>query len=110
VKPKASAVVPNTRCPFTGDELVVVEAPCGNLGQQMFQAQGRFWRSRWYNTKRELLYDLSTRDGNPPGFTAVEPSALQGARLRESPPPDPRQGLGASGARAAEVIEAVLGT
>lgn len=51
-------------CPFTGEKLTLIR----NAQTGMWQAQGPFYFTRFFNYKRELLHWLMHRDGVAPDF------------------------------------------
>lgn len=51
-------------CPFTGEKLTLIR----NAQTGMWQAQGPFYFTRFFNYKRELLHWLMHRDGIAPDF------------------------------------------
>jgi hypothetical protein len=93
---------PNTICPFTGEPLEIEYV----AGVRKWRARGSFWTSAWRETKEEVLYDISTRDGVLPAFPRRPEIEV---RLREEPPDaaNLRAGLPTVGP-IAEKIERVL--
>ena len=85
-KALAPAESPVLTCPFTGEELVIDEIPCGINGVVMYRARGPFYDTKLYGEKQALYYDLSTRGGVRPSFSRVL-RKVQGVRLIERPNP-----------------------
>lgn len=54
----------NTVDPFSGLELDIEF----NSALASWRAVGKFWASKWYTDKFELLYDLTERNGVKPSF------------------------------------------
>lgn len=98
--PRLGSKEPNTKCPFTGGDIEIEFNEI--LGQ--YRGLGPFWVTQWYDERQALLYDLSQRGGVAPNFPR---RVLVEVRDREPPPPDPREGLGASDAVKEQINETI---
>ena len=80
---------PSTVCPFTGEELEIVLLRRGPYDLDAYQARGRFWYTRVFDSKEALLWHLGHRGGVPPSFPAGPEVPKISVRNREPPAPDP---------------------
>jgi hypothetical protein len=71
-------------CPFTGKQLTL-RVTKDQHGTDLFAASGEFFFTRFFPTKRQLVYWLSHRDGEAPGFNA---SAVSSVTERTEPAPN----------------------
>jgi hypothetical protein len=84
---KKRATEPILTCPFTGEPFEIVYSE--NIGTYM--ATGKFWNSKLYKSKQELLHDFSHRDGVAPTFSR-EPPVIT-ARDIERPEVNPNEDM-----------------
>lgn len=71
-------------CPFTNEPLKIEMVK----GTRSWWAVGKFYRTKPYESRRSLLYDLMTRGGKDPGFDRVASISVRD-RVPESDPNAP---------------------